>query len=420
MLRTSLWILGGLLAATLGVKGVGELRAREEAARLRSEAVSVLQAPFGRVPDLGRVDATRARALLGDALALHADATTEGLAALAEALEEFQKARPARADAALLRAQKALPDDALLEVLAGSLALDRRDAADAAKHAKAALALRAGDRRARLLAADAAIDLGETLRAGELLAGLIADEPAVGMLYNRRGLCREKQGDLAGARADFERASTLDPSMPQPFINLGRLLRDEGRAREAEQAFATAIERGSAESQAWLGRGLSRIAQGDVTGGALDVQHARELAPAEPAPLIALGDVDVMHDRLDDAVARYRAAVALAADDAIAWLKLGNALARARKYDEARPAFERAIAAQPELAAAHNGLGAALMGLGDVENAEKAFSTAATLDARDPNPLLNLALLHGRRGDQRAARDLREQAAARAHESRVN
>jgi Flp pilus assembly protein TadD len=414
MLRSSIYVLGGLCLSWLLGHGTLELRKREDAAKLAREADLVLHAPLERAPELARIDAPRARMLLEDSLELHADATQRGRLAYAEALEEYQKGRAPRAQAALARARRVLPQAVELEVLAGNLAIAAGDATGAAHFAAAAIALDAHDAHARLLAADAAADAGDARHAADLLAGLIEQAPTIGTFYNRRGLVDEALGQTDAAEADFERACELDPSLPQPHINLGRLLRDQGHARQAEQAFALAIERGPGEAQAWLGRGLSRIAQGDVEGGALDVQRARELAPAEPAPLLALADLDVWHGQLDPAIERYRAALALSGHDAVAWLKLGNALTRKRDFVAARGAFEHAIADQPGLAAAHNGLGAALMGLGDAANAEKAFASAATLDARDPNPLLNLALLRTRMGDRRAARDARAQAQARA------
>jgi tetratricopeptide (TPR) repeat protein len=418
MLRSSIYVLAGLCLCWLLVKGTIELRKREDAGKLAHEADLVLHAPLARAPEIARIDASRARMLLEDALELHEDAALHGRLAYAEALEEYQKGRAPRALAALQRARATWPRAVEIEVLAGNLAIQAGDAAAAVKYAAAALALDANDAHARLLAADAAADNGDAARAADLLAALIAEAPAIGSLYNRRALVHEALGHADAARADFERAGELDSSLPEPHINLGRLLRDQGRTREAEQSFALAIERGPNDAQAWLGRGLSRIAQGDLEGGALDVQHARELAPAEPGPLLALADIDAWHNQLDSAVERYRAALTLAAHDAVAWLKLGNALTRKREFSDARAAFEHAISEKPELAAAHNGLGAALMGLGDSANAEKAFATAATLDERDPNPLLNLALLHKRMGDRRAARDARAQAEERA--ARVN
>ena len=55
------------------------------------------------------------------------------------------------------------------------------------------------------------------------------------------------------------------------------------------------------------------------------------------------------------------------------------------------------------LAAAHNGLGAALSLLGDHAGARIQLARAAELDQHDPNPLLNLARLNERLGDRRGA-----------------
>src|SRR5262249_46822802 len=157
--------------------------------------------------------------------------------------------------AALQRARAAWPRSVEIEVLAGNLAIQAGDPAAATKYASAALALDAHHAHARLLAADAAADNGNTERAADLLAALIAEAPAVAALSTPRGPLHEALGHADAARGDFERACELDPSLPEPHINLGRLLRDQGRTREAEQSFALAIERGPNDAQAWLGRG---------------------------------------------------------------------------------------------------------------------------------------------------------------------
>jgi Flp pilus assembly protein TadD len=403
MLKTSLGIVLGLAAALGATLLLREMRAREDAQRSLTEARNLLHASLTRAPELSRIDATRALSLLEQSVHLHREPVALAELAYAKALEEHQKGRPEQARRSLSLARKGLPASADLEVLEAAIALQAGRQADASASAARALAREPRNLRARALIADMSADAGDAQRALSLLQTLIADAPDVGALYNRRGLAFEALGNRAAAISDYERASELDPSLPQPHINLGRLLRDQGRLREAEQEFGLALARGSSEAQAWLGRGLCRIGRGDLEGGSGDVQQARSLAPAEPGPLVALADLDVWHGRLEQAVERYRAALALADSDAIAWLKLGNALARTRAYEPARAAFERALELQPALAAAHNGLGAALLGLGDRAGAEKAFGTAAALDRDDPNPARNLALLrkqrvaHGRR-----------------------
>lgn len=405
MLGLAVAVGGGFLAT--------ELREREDAERLATQAQHLLCAPLDRAPELAQLQAARAVDLLENAIDLHDAPRARGLLAWAEALAQFQKGKLDRARQRLADARQLLPDRADLDVLAAALALQAGDRDAAAAHVQAALAREPTHTRARILAADLEADAGRNRRALALLAKLVHEQPDAGTLYNRRGLAREALGETSAAMADFERAAALDPRLSQPHLNLGRLLRVEGRLREAEHAFASAVQREPDEPEGWLGRGLTRIAQGDLAGGRLDLERAREIAPAEPAPLVALADADAQGGDLAQAVSRYRAALALAATDALALLKLGNALTRQRDFAGARTAFERAIELEPELSAAHNGLGAALMGAGDHERAENAFATAAALDRHDPNPLRNLALLYARRGDTRAARDARERALER-------
>jgi Tfp pilus assembly protein PilF len=401
MLRKLLY--AGLTFAAIGaaIASAVVLRAHEDAQALAREAELVMRAPLVRVPELSKLDAVRARKLLEQATTIHNTPRSASLLAWAEALEEYQKGRPEQASRALARATRALPENADLQTLAAAIALQAGDPKQAAAAVTKALSIDPKHARARMLAADLALDAGQAQRAYDGLQALLQEQPELAVLHNRLGLVNEALGHPDAALAEFERAVTFDPSLPSPHINLGRLLRDQGRVRDAERAFALAIERSPSEGEAWLGRGLTRVALGDLEGGRSDIQQARQLEPAEPAPLVALADLDAWHGQLDQAIERYRAALVLSSHDALAWLKLGNALTRTRAYGEARTSFEHALTLQPNLAAAYNGLGAVQMGQGDRDAAEQAFTKAAALDSRDPNPLRNLALLHKRESSVR-------------------
>src|SRR5690606_3261282 len=148
-----------------------------------------------------------------------------------------------------------------------------------------------------------------------------------------------------------------------------------------------------------------------------DFLRAAELAPNDAEPLLALGDLQRDLGEYTTAVETYRSAIAREDADAASWLKLGNSLALLERYLEASRAFRAAIRRAPDLAAAHNGLGASLMHLGRTDEAILALDRAATLDACDPNPLLNLALLHQRSGEEAAAREAGARALERDPES---
>jgi Flp pilus assembly protein TadD len=413
-MRNVLWIglcLGALAAAVAGARS---LRARQDAQGLAHEATLALRAPLERAPELARLPATRALQLLERSVELHPDAESRGLLEYARALEELQKGRLPQCERALQRAQRARPQDHDVILLSAALARAQGRSADAFARVRSVLARDPQHARARVLASDLAADADDADAALALLQPLIRKHARVGSLYNRRGLALEALGRQREALADFARATELDGSLPEPYVNRGRLLSAGGRAREAEEAFSQALERG-ADPDAGLGRGLARVAQGDLAGGRLDIEQARERASAQPGPLLALADLDAREHNLANAITRYRAALALAPQDAVAWLKLGNALTRSRQLHDARDAYQRALVHDPGLGAAHNGLGAALMALGQDDAAEQALATAAALDRHDPNPLLNLALLRTRHGDRRGAEDARAEAALRAN-----
>ena len=418
MRKAALFTLFACLVAAAVVLG-HRMRRAEDARSLLREANTVLAPPFARMPELSSIGAQRAVQLLESAVELDAAPEIRGLLAYATALDEYQKGRPERAMAALREARKLpAPGDRLL-LIEAALAHAEGDRAHAATLVERAQARAPGDPRARLLAVDVALDSGELARAGSLLEALVQEHGELGELLNRRGLVRERRGDTDGALADFERAMSRAPLLPAPQVNRGRLLLARGRAVEAEDQFTQAMQRG-AEYDAWLGRGLARLRQGDLEGARLDVERARKLGPAQPGPLVALADLDVQAGELDGAVQRYRAALALDGEDAVAWLKLGNALTRTRALAEAKDAYQHALSLSPAMSAAHNGLGAALIYLGDATGAEQALARAAELDHADPNPLLNLAMLRERSGDRRGAREARALAAERAPSVRLN
>jgi tetratricopeptide (TPR) repeat protein len=410
-------LFAGLLAAAL-VLG-HRMRRAEDAQGLLREANALLAPPFLRVPELTSIGAQRAVQLLEGALELDPEPSTRGLLAYATALDELEKGRPERAMAALREARKLpAPGDRLLLVEA-ALAHAEGDRARAATLVERAQKRAPGDPRVRLLAADVALDSGELARAGSLLDALLKQHGELGELLNRRGLVRERRGDSDGAMADYEHAVSRAPLLAAPQVNRGRLFLARGRAVEAEELFTQAMQLGTGYD-AWLGRGLARLRQGDLAGARLDVERARELGPAQPGPLVALADLDTQAGELDAALQRYRAALALDAEDAVAWLKLGNTLTRTHALTEAKEAYQHALSLSPAMSAAHNGLGAALIYLGDAAGAEQALARAAELDRADPNPLLNLAMLRERSGDRRGAREARALAAERDPSVRLN
>ncbi len=412
MVRSTLYWLVGLGALGLALWAGNELRRAQDAAGLTREARLVLDAPLARAPELSGIEAARAVMLLEDSLRTHDDEAARGLLWQARALDDYLKGRPDRAAQHLQQARDALGEQPDLLVLAATLAADRGELEAAEKVLERGLSAHGRHERLRLSAVDLALDREQPARALGLLGPLLEAHPEMAGLHNRRGLAREAAGDLEAALQSYLRAAELDPALHQPLVNVGRLRHAAGEYRAAEDAFSAAIGRAEAQAEAWLGRGLSRRAQGDLAGGALDVEKARKLAPGAAGPLLAQADLDAAAGELGTAIDRYLAVLVITPDDPVAWLKLGNAQVRNGAPGEARSSFERALELQPSMAAAHNGLGAALLQLGQHEEASAMLVRASELDRTDPNPLLNLARLRRTQGDTHGAAQAEEAALA--------
>jgi tetratricopeptide (TPR) repeat protein len=398
--RTAQVAMGVVLAGALSWGGV-ELRAAQDARREGDEAIKLLGQPIERAPELTQLPSARAIAKLELALKARSTERLQALLTWAQALDAAQKGKPEEARTSLASAQKRLLEEsaavrAELAVLEGAIALQLDDVDNAGRAARMALLLDARSLRARVLASDVAIEQKDASSALEQLDALGELASKHAGFVNRRGLALELRGDLEAARALYERAGVIDATFAQGHINLGRLLRDEGRHLQSEAAFGRAVQVAPNDHEPWLGRGLARLAQGELASAEHDLEQARALAPQASTPLIALADLDEARGDRGQAIDRYRAALLLTPAHAVASLKLGNALMRKGDYGGAKAAYETAIRHDVNLAAAHNGLGAARMALGDNDGALAALSTAVRLDERDPNPARNLELLRER------------------------
>ncbi len=376
-----------------------------QAAHMLDEARALLDASLLEAPGLDRVHASTATSLIERAEALGAiDDEVRGLEHYARGLEDLQRGDLLLAEGELSGAVQFLGETADLHVFAAALSRGRLLLDDAQAELDAALAIDPRHPRALLLAADLALDRGEHESARERLEALVADYPTSGPLHNRYGLALAACGDLEGAERELRHATELDRVGHDPWINLGRLLRERGEHPEALTAFETAVARASSDPDAIFGRGLERAANGQVEGAEQDFRRAAELAPNDAEPLLALGDLQRDLGLVTEAVDTYREAIDREDADAASWLKLGNALVLLEDYEQSERAFRAALRRVDDLAAAHNGLGASLMHLGREAEAREELERAASIDPSDPNPLMNLALLAESGGDVQSRR----------------
>jgi tetratricopeptide (TPR) repeat protein len=101
-------------------------------------------------------------------------------------------------------------------------------------------------------------------------------------------------------------------------------------------------------------------------------------------------------------------------DNAMALVNIGTVHLGAREYAPARAAFEAALALNPSLARAHNGLGVIEAETGRPAAAIERWQETVRLDPRDFDALFNLGLLLRKQGRAAEARTALERFAREA------
>jgi tetratricopeptide (TPR) repeat protein len=148
------------------------------------------------------------------------------------------------------------------------------------------------------------------------------------------------------ARAEYERATTLDPKMSEAFLNLGILLTEKDPAA-AVAPLRRAVDLLPAQSRPRFLLGLAQERSGDIPAAAESYESALRLDPRDAETVIHLGNLYVGLKRYSDAEARFRAALELEPKSSQALLGLAQSL-DAQKKPEAAAAYRDYLAVQPD------------------------------------------------------------------------
>jgi Tfp pilus assembly protein PilF len=149
-------------------------------------------------------------------------------------------------------------------------------------------------------------------------------------------------------------------------------------------------------------------------GGQGPVEAAREgcerllaIDPAAYKAHAALAEIDLAQGETVKAEERLRHALSLRPDWSPGFERLGTALVRQERYDEALPWFEKALAERADDADALQGMGVALAECGRIEEAVKAWGGALRLGVHSAHLHENLAKALGQLGRRAEAREHR-------------
>ena len=177
-----------------------------------------------------------------------------------------------------------------------------------------------------------------------------------------------------------------------------------GRLVEADPAFEAAARAGAPLGELRLNQGNMHRRAGDAVAALARYDEAAEAVPPPPTPALqtARGAVLSRLGRLDEARAAYEAALADAPSDHAALTGLGGVLNRLSDPEAARPLLDRALEAR-RTAPALNNRAATARRLGAFAEELGLLREAASLAPRDPDVLANRARAAARAGQKEEA-----------------
>jgi len=149
-----------------------------------------------------------------------------------------------------------------------------------------------------------------------------------------------------GEAGRLRRTLAMNPHDVKARTDLGAILVRHGRFREARAELEQAMPRADDLPEANYALGLCLLHDGEVEKGRELVERALTLNPkfGYGEPHIKLGDFWAERGEWEQAAERYRQATGIHSSNVEGWFKLGQALERLGKRDEARAALQEAIA----------------------------------------------------------------------------
>lgn len=335
--------------------------------------------------------AEQALALLQPVLDAHPDQPD---ALQMQAAAALALGRAALAVTALQRLRSERPDDADVNFNLG-LALRAAGQPGAAAEAFAvAVARRPGPVEPWIGLAQAAAEAGRPEEAARAWSAVLARQPDDIEAAAARVRALAEAGQVADAQAEARALVAGQPDQAAAWHALARSREAAGDAAGAEAALHEGAAAGADAFALALARGHLAWRQGAWLAAAGAFAEASALRPQAPEAWTNLAASQIHLDRIDEAVAAARTAVALVPDEVAARMTLAAALSRGTDLERVGEglAAARALAADhPGLAAAHDCIAVCLLKQGQALAALEPARLAVRLAPGDAGPALTLA-----------------------------
>ncbi len=177
------------------------------------------------------------------------------------------------------------------------------------------------------------------------LQKLIAEKPDIAWAHFQLAYAYTALKRTDEARAEYERATALDPKMSEAYLNLGILLTEKDPAA-AVAPLRKAVELLPAQSRPRFLLGYALERSGDIPGATDSYEAALHLDPRDTETVVHLGNLYYGLKKYPEAEAKYRSVLESQPKSAQALLGLAQSL-DAQKKPEAAAAYRDYLAVNP-------------------------------------------------------------------------
>ena len=231
-----------------------------------------------RAQRMGRTD--YAIKCFTEALAIQEDFETMGYLAQVYTQTSMQEDYPAMAGAAK-KAIEIEEGNAMAHYLLGKADNGQGDGIMCIAHLTKAIVLKDDFIEARLLRAEALVQMQQYKEAMEDIDTILAQDPEDESAILLRGKIEEATGDKEKAESSYQKVTELNPFNEQAFLYLGQLYITQNKLAEAIELFTEATELNPNFAEAYHERGRAKVLNGDKEGSAEDMKKGLELNPKE-------------------------------------------------------------------------------------------------------------------------------------------
>jgi tetratricopeptide (TPR) repeat protein len=208
----------------------------------------------------------------------------------------------------------------------------------------------------------------------------------------------QRRGDMAWNLPRMEELARKQPESTQARTALGRVLLARGEMEEAEKTLLAVVEELPDDNFALNGLFLLYTVQEKLPRLLELAERAVKERPDSSHAHLYLGRARFSNEQYEDATPAFRRALELAPDDLDVLLGLANHLRHFGGPAEANSLLVRALVVGPDVPRVYTALGLAAFEDGDDESAWSYLTQAENLGGRHPEIFWKLGTLHSRAG----------------------